>query len=95
MVNCSKFTEYFYFCDKNIKYEIDYTSNFYSTGMANLFIEWVTNGILLWKKGKVGFRFNNFVLDIPKIRSLPFTAAGFQKQKYKDFHSENFKKLIP
>ena len=37
-------------------------------GWRIIFIEWVTNGNLVCKKGKVGHRFNNFVVDAPKIR---------------------------
>ena len=47
-------------------------------GWRTFFIEWVTNGILLRKNGKVGHRFNNIVVETPRIRSSLLTTPNFR-----------------
>ena len=40
-------------------------------GWQTFFIKWVTNGILLREKRKVGHRFNNFVVETPNFQPSP------------------------
>ena len=58
-------------------------------GWQTFFIEWITNGILPWKKEKVDRIFNNFGNDALKIKSSFLTtpnfsncSSWFSKKKY-------------